>query len=395
MENRAIVHMDLDSFFVSCERLKNPSLNNKPIIVGGDTERGVVSSCSYEARKYGVTSAMPIQKAKKLCPEAIIVSSGFGLYSKYSNMVTDIIRESVPIFEKSSIDEFYIDLTGTDKFFGAYKIASNLRQRIIKEAGLPISFGFSTNKTVSKIATGEAKPNNQLKIEPGQEKDFLAPLKIEKIPFLGAKASESLHKMGVFFIKDIQKMKIETLEGRFGKMGSMIWLKANGIDNSKIGVYHERKSISAERTYSKDTNDIQKIKTTLTTLTENITYQLRTKRKVANCVAIKIRYQNFENQSIQRTIDATDNDFIVLKHVLELFDELYEKNKLIRLVGVRLSGISSKDYQMNLFEQDERADKLHQSIDSLRNKYGSKIVARANTMGEKVYNFNPFGKEHE
>ncbi len=393
MENRAIVHMDLDSFFVSCERLQNPSLNNKPIIVGGDTERGVVSSCSYEARKFGVTSAMSIQKAKKLCPEAIIVSSGFGLYSKYSAMVTEIIRESVPIFEKSSIDEFYIDLTGTDKFFGAYKIASNLRQQIIKETGLPISFGFSTNKTVSKIATGEAKPNNQLKIEPGNEKAFLAPLKIEKIPFLGAKASEVLHKMGIFFIKDIQKMQQETLEARFGKMGSMIWFKANGIDNSKVGLHYERKSISAERTYSKDTNDIQKIKTTLTTLTENITYQLRTKRKVANCVAIKIRYQNFENQSIQRKIDATDNDFIILKHVFELFDELYVKNKFVRLIGVRLSGISGKDYQINLFEQDERADKLHQSIDNLRNKYGSTIVSRANTMGEKVYNFNPFGKQ--
>lgn len=395
MENRAIVHMDLDSFFVSCERLKNPLLNNKPIIVGGDTQRGVVSSCSYEARKYGVTSAMPIQKAKILCPEAIIVSSGFGLYSKYSNMVADIIREAVPVFEKSSIDEFYIDLTGTDKFFGAYKMASNLRQRIIKETGLPISFGFSTNKTVSKIATGEAKPNNQLKVEPGDEKNFLAPLRIEKIPFLGAKASEVFHKMGIFFIKDIQKLKIETLEGRFGKMGSMIWLKANGIDNSKVGVYHERKSISAERTYSNDTNDLQKIKITLTTLTENITYQMRTKKKLASCIAIKIRYQNFENQSIQRTIDATDNDFIILKHALNLFDELYKKNKLIRLIGVRLSGITNKDYQINLFEQDEKANKLHQSIDNLRKKYGSKIVARANTVGEKAYNFNPFGKEHE
>src|ERR1041385_5904210 len=184
MSNRAIVHMDLDSFFVSVERKLDPSLIGKPVLVGGSSDRGVVASCSYEARKFGVHSAMPMKVAKRLCPQAIVVRGSHEQYSKYSSEVTDIIRESVPAYEKTSIDEFYIDLSGTDRFFGCYRLATELRRRIIRETGLPISFALSSNKTVSKIGTGEAKPNGQIEIPHGSERSFLAPLSVQKIPMV-------------------------------------------------------------------------------------------------------------------------------------------------------------------------------------------------------------------
>src|SRR5210317_1256504 len=184
VHNRSIVHMDLDTFFVSCERLLDSRLNGKPVLIGGTSDRGVVASCSYEARRFGIHSAMPMRMAKQLCPEAVILRGNSGIYSKYSTMVTDIIKENVPLYEKSSIDEFYIDLSGMDKFFGSYKLASELRNKVIKETGLPISFGLSINKTVAKIATGEAKPNNKIRISKGTEKPFLAPLSIRKIPMV-------------------------------------------------------------------------------------------------------------------------------------------------------------------------------------------------------------------
>ena len=178
----AIVHIDLDTFFVSCERLLDNRLVGKPVLIGGTSDRGVVASCSYEARYFGVHSAMPMKLARQLCPEAIIIRGNSGIYSRYSDMVTDIIKADVPVYEKTSVDEFYLDLTGMDRYFGCMKYATELRHRIIRETGLPISFGLSINKTVSKIATGEAKPNNQLQIETGTEKPFMAPLSIRKIP---------------------------------------------------------------------------------------------------------------------------------------------------------------------------------------------------------------------
>ena len=194
---RSIVHMDLDTFFVSCERLLDSKLIGKPVLIGGTSDRGVVASCSYEARTFGIHSAMPMRMAKQLCPEAIIVRGNSGIYSKFSDTVTDIIKESVPLYEKTSVDEFYVDLTGMDKFFGCHQLATELRSKIIKETGLPISFGHSINKTVSKIATEEAKPNNQIKIEKGTEKPFLSPLSVKKIPSVGEVMYRSMCDLGI------------------------------------------------------------------------------------------------------------------------------------------------------------------------------------------------------
>ena len=292
--NRSIVHMDLDTFFVSCERLLDSRLNGKPVLIGGTSDRGVVASCSYEARTFGIHSAMPMRMAKQLCPEAIILRGNSGVYSKFSQNVTDVIKESVPLYEKTSVDEFYIDLTGMDKFFGCHKLASELRQRIIRETGLPISFGLSLNKTVSKIATGEAKPNNEIRIASGTEKLFLAPLSVRKIPMVGNVTYKALCDLGVKRIKTVQEMPMELMHKVLGKNGLMIWKKANGIDNSPVIQYHERKSISTERTFNRDTTDVNKLKSIIIAMAENLAYQLRRGNKLTACVTFKIRYSDFQ-----------------------------------------------------------------------------------------------------
>ncbi|HYG50267.1 MAG TPA: DNA polymerase IV, partial [Flavobacteriales bacterium] len=246
-------HVDLDSFFVAVERLNNPKLNGKPVLVGGAGDRGVVASCSYEARGFGIHSAMPMRTAKMLCPEAIIVRGDHEQYSKYSDVVTNIIAETVPVYEKTSIDEFYMDLTGLDRFFGCYKMVSELRQRIIKETNLPISMAMASNKTVAKVGTGESKPNGQMEIPKGTEKTFLAPLSVRKIPMVGDKTYFLLRSMGVEQIKTLQEMPVELLQRVLGENGLSIWKKANGIDNSPVIPYSERKSISSEQTFEQDT----------------------------------------------------------------------------------------------------------------------------------------------
>jgi len=338
---RSIVHMDLDTFFVSCERLLDSRLAGKPILIGGISDRGVVASCSYEARKFGIHSAMPMKMAKERCPEAIIIKGNTSTYTNYSRMVTDIIREAVPVCEKSSIDEFYMDLSGMDKFFGTMKYAAELRQRIIKETGLPISFGLSQNKTVSKIATGEAKPNNQLMIYHGNEKEFLGPLSVQKIPMVGLKTYQTLCNLGVRKIQTIQEMPIEMLESALGQNGVGIWKKAQGIDNSPVENYNERKSISTERTFDHDTIDVQKLKGIMAAMSENLAFQLRRGNKLTACITVKIRYSDFHTQTLQKQIPYTAADHELMPIVSELFDRLYNRRLLVRLIGVWTRSVSA------------------------------------------------------
>ncbi len=351
-QQRAIVHMDLDTFFVSCERLIDSRLNGKPILIGGTSDRGVVAACSYEARQFGIHSAMPMKMAKERCPEAIIIKGNSGTYTKYSRLVTDIIREAVPVYEKSSIDEFYMDLSGMDRFFGCYQYASELRQKIIRETGLPISFGLSANKTVSKIATGEAKPNNQININKGTEKPFLSPLSVRKIPMVGLKTYQTLCNLGVKRIATIQEMPQEMLESVLGQNGSVIWKKAQGIDNSPVIQYNERKSISNERTFDKDTIDIVKLKGILAAMAENLAFQLRRGQKVCACVTVKIRYSDFQTQTLQRRIPYSAADHDIIPIVMELFERIYNRRLLVRLIGVRLSELLNGHHQIRRFDEN-------------------------------------------
>lgn len=373
---KAIVHMDLDAFFVSVERLLNPELNGKPVVIGGQSNRGVVSSCSYEARKYGVHSAMPIVKARQLCPDAIFTSSTRGVYAEYSAMVTQIIADRVPLFEKSSIDEFYLDLSGMEKFFGCWKFATELRKTIMQETGLPISFGLSQNKTVSKIATGEAKPNNQMQILPGQEAAFLAPLSIQKIPMVGKRSYERLRQMGFERIADIQKSSPEVLEKYFGKNGLLLWSKAHGRYESKIVAHRERKSVSKERTFGEDTRDTVFLKSVLSGLTEQITYILRKKSFLTSCVAIKIRAKDFETHTFQCKIDYTAADHIIIKQVMQLFEKSYDGSFPVRLIGVRCSDLVKEGWQMHLFNDHEKDKKLYQAIDTIKDRFGTDAINR-------------------
>ena len=391
---RSIVHMDLDTFFVSCERLLDSRLIGKPVLIGGTSDRGVVASCSYEARKFGVHSAMPMRMAKMLCPEAIVLRGNSGIYSNFSKDVTDVIKEHVPLYEKTSIDEFYIDLTGTDKFFGCHKLASELRQRIMKETGLPISFGMSVNKTVSKIATGEAKPNNEIRILKGTEKPFLAPLSVRKIPMVGEVTYKSLCDLGVKRIQTVQEMPMELMHKVLGKNGLVIWKKANGIDDSPVVQYHERKSISTERTFDKDTTDMVKLKSIIIAMAENLAYQLRRGNKLTACVTFKIRYSDFQTYTQQQHIPYSAMDHTIIPVVLDLFHKLYNRRLLVRLIGVRFSHLVEGGYQINLFEDNEKHIHLSQAIDKMRERYGDRaIVIAAGMEAKSISRWNPFNGE--
>ncbi|MGZ4089191.1 MAG: DNA polymerase IV [Bacteroidia bacterium] len=374
---RNVVHMDLDSFFVSVERRPNPLLNGKPVLVGGASDRGVVASCSYEARTFGIHSAMPMKMARQLCPEAIVVKGDHEQYSNFSNTVTDIIKESVPLYEKTSIDEFYIDLTGMDRYFGCYKLAGELRQKIMKETDLPISFALSTNKTVSKVGTGQAKPTGQMKIEYGTEKEFLAPLSIRKIPMVGEKTYQLLRSMGVEKVKTVQDMPVQLMQQVLGDNGISLWRKANGIDASPVEPYNERKSISTECTFEKDTIDVAHLKRVLISMTEKLTYQLREEEKLTSCVTVKIRYSDFNTYTMQMRIPYTAMDETLIEKVKELFDKLHQKRMLIRLIGIKFSHLIQGTYQFDLFNDMTEQIQLYQAIDKLRNRFGSTAVMRA------------------
>lgn len=381
---RSIVHIDLDTFFVSCERILDKRLKDRPVLIGGTSDRGVVASCSYESRVFGVRSGMPMKLARQLCPEAIIIRGNSGTYTKFSNMVTDIIKEYVPVYEKSSVDEFYIDLSGMDKYFGCLKFASELRQRIITETHLPLSFGLSTNKTVSKVATGVAKPNNQLNIIKGTEKPFLAPLTVRKIPMIGDKTYQMLCHLGVKNIGTIQEMPPTLMENVFGKNGVTIWNKANGIDPSPVIPYNERKSISTERTFDKDTIDVAKLEAILCAMAENLAFQLRRGQKLTSCITVKIRYSDFQTQTLQSHLSYTSTDHILIPKAKELFRKLYNRRMLVRLIGIRYSGLVGGNYQMNLFEDSEEIIRLYQAMDHIRDRYGDRAVMRAEGMYAKT-----------
>ena len=392
MPETIITHMDLDSFFVSVERLKNSALNGKPVIIGGNSDRGVVASCSYEARSFGIHSAMPMKQAKQLCPNAIIIRGDSQLYSDYSKDVTSIIAESVPLYEKSSIDEFYIDLTGMEKFFGSWKLSMELKDKILRETGLPISFGLASNKTVSKVATGTAKPAGQRKVDFGDEIPFLAPLSVRKIPGVGAETYKTLRGLGIQYIKTLQEMPMELLFKTLQKPGIDLWKKAQGIDNRKVEPYQERKSIGSERTFEKDTIDVVKLRNIISAMAENLAYQLRKGDKLCACITVKVRYSDFNTHTLQAKIPYTSADHLLIAKSLELFDKLYNRRLLIRLIGVRLSDLVSGGFQMNLFEDTEELANLYQAMDRLRNRYGNDAVKRAN--GLEIHSLgrsdNPF-----
>jgi DNA polymerase-4 len=380
LPQRYIAHLDLDSFFVSVEILNNPSLKGKPVIVGGTKERGVVSTCSYEARKFGVHSAMPMKKAMELCPNAVLVQGTRGEYSRYSRWVTEIIAAKAPLFEKASIDEFYIDLTGMDKYFDPYQWTIDLRAEIIQKTQLPISFGLASNKMIAKIATDLAKPNGYMFVLPGSEKEFLAPLAVNKFSGVGDVTHLQLKAMGIYTIGDILKTPLGALEKKLGKWGIDLYSKAQGIHNGEVSNYREAKSISTENTFEDNTTDMEFLLRELVRMTERVAFELRKEEKLAGCIAVKIRYPNFETTTKQATIDFTFSDDELIPAAIKLFHQSYKKEKPIRLLGVRLTEMTSHALQGNLFNNPEKEIKLYKAIDAVRNKYGRSALIKARGM---------------
>ncbi|NNL93966.1 MAG: DNA polymerase IV, partial [Saprospiraceae bacterium] len=362
--------MDLDSFFVSVECLKNSEFKSKPLIIGGTSNRGVVSSCSYEARRFGVHSAMPMKMALRLCPQATVLRGDMDSYSKYSKLVTEVIADTAPVYEKASIDEFYLDLSGMDQHFGCFKWSKELRQTITRETGLPISFGLSVNKLVSKVGTGEAKPDGMKEIAKGTEKGFLSPLSVRKIPGIGKETYKKLSFMGVRQIKTLSEVPPRLLEREFGKSGRKLWEKANAIDRSQVVPYSEQKSMSKERTFMEDTLDLKHIRNMLLKMVDQLTFDLRSSDKLTSCVTVKIRYADFNTYTKQKHISYTANESVLSKQVCELFDTLNVRRQLIRLIGVKFSGLVQGNYQISIFDDTHTAIQLMQQKDWIRNRFG-------------------------
>jgi DNA polymerase-4 len=372
---RAIVHMDLDTFFVSCERLLDSRLTGIPLIIGGG-DRGVVASCSYEARYFGVRAAMPMKMALLLCPQAKVIKGDMGKYSQLSHDVTQVIESRAPVMEKASIDEFYLDISGMDKFYGAYSWTNELSDSITKETGLPISFALSINKTVSKIATGEGKPKGNLQISEPMVRSFLNPLSIRKIPMLGEVTFNLLSRIGIRNIQTLSEMPAEVLQQMIGKNGLELWKKANGIDNNPVEPYRERKSISTEHTFDQDTIDIPKLKSLMVGMIEKLAFQLRSEQWLSSTVTVKIRYANFDTETKQCRVPYTSADHTLTKVVMDLFDNLYKRRMRLRMIGIQLSGLVRGTYQINIFEDTVEMMSLYQAMDKMKNRFGANAVMR-------------------
>lgn len=376
-KGRSIVHMDMDTFFVSCERLVDSRLENIPLIIGGYSSRAVVASCSYEARAYGVRSGMPMRFALRMCPGAKVLKGDFEHYSKCSRLVTEILSEEAPVLEKASIDEFYIDVSGLDRYFGCLKWTRKLAQKVIKESGLPLSFGLSVNKTVAKMATGEGKPLGHMQVPFGAVRSFLNPLPIRKIPMLGQASFNVLSRIGVRTIQTLAGMPPEMMEQLLGKNGVSLWHKANGRDPSPIVPYIQRKSISNERTFHRDTTDVGRLTSEIVNLVEGLAFQLRAERRLCSVVTVKIRYSNFDTHTRQKRITYTSSDDVLLQTAKALFEQVYDRRMLIRLVGVKLSGLVEGHQQVDLFSDSQKQIALCQAMDRIRKRFGRGAVMRA------------------
>ena|ERR1043165_1959851 len=394
-KNRSIVHFDLDTFFVSVERLLNSKLKNVPVLVGGTTDRGVVASCSYEAREHGVYAGMSMKIARRICPEAIVVKGDSGKYSHYSHIITEIIKAKMPVVEKASVDEFYMDMTGMDQIFGIDKYSTELRAYIMKETGLPVSMGLSQNKTVSKVATSESKPSGKLVVDNGREKDFLAPLSVRKLPMVGNETFQTLNELGIKTIYTLQQMPMQAMEKVLGKNGLTIWTRAQGVDNTPVKPYYERESLSSERTFDRDTIDVAKLTTILSAMALDLAYNLREGNKLTACITVKIRYSDMQTYSKQRRIAYTSCDHLILQKTLEIFNELFDRRQLIRTIGMKCSHLVGGGHQINLLEDSVELIQLYQQSDYLRKKYkDSRVVTRASIMEQEPMGaWNPWSGE--
>lgn len=380
--SRIIAHLDLDAFFVAVERLRDPSLFGKPVVVGGSADgRGVIAAASYEARKYGIHSAMPSAQARRLCPDAIFVRSRHGLYSQYSRAFFAIIGDYTPAVEQTSIDEGYVDLTGCERLFGhPLNLAESIKHRVKNELGLPVSIGIAGNKLMAKIGSDYAKPEGIVYIKPGYERQFLAPMPVEKIPGVGPAVLEKLNGYGIYKIADLARMSSKGLEKIFGKHGTTLHKASWGIGSYDFGSTREcAKSVSREHTFGKDTNDTAFIKATLCRLSEKAAADLRDKSLKAKTVTLKLRYSDFKTITRSRTFSfPTSLDSVIFPAVCSLLDSSYFRRTAIRLIGVSLNNLEEERQGLLLHDDtEEKLERLSQSMDNVRRRYGASTLLHA------------------
>jgi DNA polymerase-4 len=376
---RTIFHLDMDTFFVSVERIMNPKLKGKPVVVGGDPKygKGVVAACSYEAREYGLHSAMPIRKAYSLCPHAIYLHGHHEEYTRYSHLVKNILNKYAPVLEQASIDEFYIDFSGCKHIYGSFKTLALIIQREINnKLALPCSIGIASNKTTAKIASDFKKPNGITYISPGEEKDFLSDLPVQVIPGVGKVTLKDLNQKGIYFIRDITNLPKDYFSAAFGKYGSDLWEKASGNGTKYLSVEREQKSISHETTFLNDVLSIKKIEETLFTLSAKLSQSLKENNWIASTISFKLRYSDFNTITRARTIPHTDDPAAIYNTVRELFYKNFTRRVAIRLVGIRLTNFLGKSEQLFLFDDNfTKRERIIGAINKIRARYGFSSIS--------------------
>jgi DNA polymerase-4 len=389
MTARKILHLDLDAFFCAVEELRDPSLRGKPFAVGGSPQgRGVVASCSYAARQYGVHSAMPMAQALRACPHLIVVHGHHSEYSAVSHEVRAIFFDLTPLVEPISIDEAFLDVSDLPQ--PAEEIARALQKRIHDELGLPSSLGIASNKLVAKIANnigkgrhkGPTPPMAILAVPPGQEAAFLAPLPVKELWGVGPKTEERLKRMGIHTIGDVARLNETALAAHFGKMGHDLWLRSRGLDDRPVHLDHEVKSISQETTFMRDVADGDELRHTLARLAENVGYNLRRQGLCAGTVRIKLRWSDFSTHTRQVTLaQPTDADGVITQAACALFEAFWEPGRPVRLLGVGASSLTPCAHQLSLWETpDEKERRLLAAMDELRQRYGEKVVRRGRSL---------------
>lgn len=391
--SQTILHVDMDAFFPSIEQFLNPKLRGKPVIVGAKPwERGVVSSASYEARKYGVHSAMPSSEAGRLCPKGVFVHGHYDLYGKFSKKIQKVLFSFTPSVEMFSLDEAFLDFTGFDLIYkNTRKLALEIQRKILNEVGLSCSVGAATSKTVSKIASDFKKPNGVTIVESGSEKEFLAPLPIRSMPGIGPKFEEKLDSFHIYKLKDIQTKPASFFSENFGKCGLDIYKKSFGFDNSKVEAFYKAKSASRETTFSQDVNDFDVIVSTLSILTDEVVSDIRSKRAKAKTVELKLRYSDFSTLTRSKSlIMHTDLQKEIWEVVKSLLDFHLNKNRYIRLVGVGLSNFEDTRNQQTIFSKIQekvsvKLDRLNkQGIDKVRTKFGFASIKSGQSLKSKI-----------
>lgn len=374
MHQRAILHLDMDAFFASVEIKKNSAFEGLPLLVGGSGGRGVVTSCSYEARRFGIHAGMPMAIALRRCPDAKTIKGDFESYEQHSKLVTDIIAEEGPVYEKASIDEFYLDITGMDKHFGCVKWSGELRQRIIKESGLPLSAGLAVNKLVSKVRAGEAKPNGSGWVTRGKEKEFMAPLPVRKIPSIGSATARKLSLLGIRKAGTLGQVPVSLLEREFGVQGREYHRRANGIDHRAVVPHTERKSFSSAHTFQTDTLDTEFLLRELRKMTAQLAFDLRQLGRVTAGITVKIRYTDFNTYTRQKRIDHTAHDQQLIPVAETLFRELFTRRQCIRLIGIRFDRLASGHTQLDLFNDTQEESQLLLAMDKVRRRFGKGVL---------------------